>query len=73
MADRHFGVIHSLKSIIDADSKDENEMNNTAPVTLLSELRNIRKSRRSYLDIYSYVGMNNKMDDIEQLLKAVFG
>ncbi|GFU64432.1 hypothetical protein TNCV_3947991 [Trichonephila clavipes] len=41
---RHFGIYSKLKNIIDADSDDENEMNNVAPVFTSSEMRNIMKS-----------------------------
>uniref|UniRef100_A0A8C4SC05 HTH CENPB-type domain-containing protein n=1 Tax=Erpetoichthys calabaricus TaxID=27687 RepID=A0A8C4SC05_ERPCA len=58
--------VQSSKNIIDADSDDENEMNNAAPVPTSSEMRNIMKSMRSYLDANSNGEMNNKMDDIEQ-------
>ncbi|GFX16795.1 hypothetical protein TNCV_2517751 [Trichonephila clavipes] len=36
--------VQSLKSIIDADSVDENEANNAAPVPMSSEMRNIVES-----------------------------
>ncbi|GFW37695.1 HTH_Tnp_Tc3_2 domain-containing protein [Trichonephila clavipes] len=44
MADKDIlEFVRSSKNIIDADSKDENEMNNAAPVTTSSEMRNIIK------------------------------
>ncbi|GFX50059.1 hypothetical protein TNCV_2375481 [Trichonephila clavipes] len=57
----------SLENIIDADSEDENKMNNAPPVPTSSEMRNIMKSMRSYLEAHSNVEKNNKMDDIKQL------
>ncbi|GFU19554.1 hypothetical protein TNCV_21291 [Trichonephila clavipes] len=39
-----------------------------APVPTSSEMENIMKSTRSYLDSYSNGEMNNKMDDIEQFV-----
>ncbi|GFS63870.1 hypothetical protein TNCV_1128791 [Trichonephila clavipes] len=35
--------VHSSKSIIDADSDDENETNNTAPVPTSAEMKNVEK------------------------------
>ncbi|GFW36612.1 hypothetical protein TNCV_1956121 [Trichonephila clavipes] len=52
--------VQSSKNIIDADSGDENEMNNAAPVLTSSGLRNIMKSMHSYLDAYSNGKMNKK-------------
>uniref|UniRef100_A0A8C4RRF5 Tigger transposable element-derived protein 4 n=1 Tax=Erpetoichthys calabaricus TaxID=27687 RepID=A0A8C4RRF5_ERPCA len=67
MADKDIlEFVQSSKNIIDADSDDENEMNNAAPVPTSSEMRNIMKSMLSYLDAHSNDEMNNKMDDIEQ-------
>ncbi|GFX29838.1 hypothetical protein TNCV_4749671 [Trichonephila clavipes] len=43
MAYRHFGVSLDAKNIIDADSNDENEMSNAAPVLRSSEMRTILK------------------------------
>ncbi|GFU60621.1 hypothetical protein TNCV_1730281 [Trichonephila clavipes] len=43
---------------MDADSDDENEIDSAAPVTTSSEMRNIRKSMRNYLDAHS-----NEMPD----------
>ncbi|GFU75463.1 hypothetical protein TNCV_2861791 [Trichonephila clavipes] len=43
-------LAQSSKNIIETDSDDENEMNNAAPVPTSSEMRNIMKSMRSYLD-----------------------
>uniref|UniRef100_A0A8C4SEN5 HTH CENPB-type domain-containing protein n=1 Tax=Erpetoichthys calabaricus TaxID=27687 RepID=A0A8C4SEN5_ERPCA len=60
--------VQSSKNIIDADSDNENEMNNAAPVPTSSEMRNIMKSMRSYLDAHSNGEMNNKMNDIEQFV-----
>ncbi|GFU67133.1 DDE-1 domain-containing protein [Trichonephila clavipes] len=51
--------------IIGADPADEREMNNVASVPKSSEMRNVIKSMRSYLDAYSIGEMNNKMNDIE--------
>ncbi|GFT78093.1 hypothetical protein TNCV_2820871 [Trichonephila clavipes] len=56
--------VQSSKNIIDADSDDENEMKNAVPVPILSEMRNVMKSMRSYIDAHSNGEMNNKMDEI---------
>ncbi|GFW09437.1 hypothetical protein TNCV_3995441 [Trichonephila clavipes] len=58
--------VQLLKSIIDADAGDENEVKNAAPVPTSSEMRNIMKNMRSYLDAHSNGEMNKRMDDIEQ-------
>ncbi|GFV35227.1 hypothetical protein TNCV_620231 [Trichonephila clavipes] len=58
--------VQSSKNIIDADSDDKIEMNIAAPVPTSSEMRNIMKSMRNYLDAHSNSEMNNKMNDIEQ-------
>ncbi|GFV93956.1 protein big brother [Trichonephila clavipes] len=50
----------SSKNIMKADSDDENEMNNIAPVSTSSEMSNIMKSMHSYLDAHSNDEMNNK-------------
>ncbi|GFW90376.1 hypothetical protein TNCV_3509241 [Trichonephila clavipes] len=63
---RHFGDGSKLKNIVAADSDDENEMNNETPVPTSSEMQNIMKSMRSYLDAHSNGEMNNKMVDIKQ-------
>ncbi|GFV44397.1 transposable element Tcb1 transposase [Trichonephila clavipes] len=42
--------VQSSKNIIDADSDNENEMNNVTPDPTSSETRNIMKNMRSYLD-----------------------
>ncbi|GFW52529.1 hypothetical protein TNCV_404571 [Trichonephila clavipes] len=52
--------------MIDADSDDENEMNNAASVPMSSEMRNIMKITRSYLDAHSNGERNNNKDDIKQ-------
>ncbi|GFT28779.1 uncharacterized protein TNCV_3585041 [Trichonephila clavipes] len=57
--------IQGSKNVIDADSGDENEMNNAASVPTPSEMRNIMKFMRSYLEGHSNSEMNNKIDDIE--------
>ncbi|GFV98299.1 histone-lysine N-methyltransferase SETMAR [Trichonephila clavipes] len=51
-----------------ADSDDENEMNNAASVPTSSEMSNVLKSMRSYLEAHSNAKRNNKMDDIEQFV-----
>ncbi|GFW74607.1 DDE-1 domain-containing protein [Trichonephila clavipes] len=69
MADKNIlEFVQSSKNITDADSDDENEMNNAAPVPTESEMRNIMKSMRSHLDAHSNGEMNNKMDDVEQFV-----
>ncbi|GFW72554.1 uncharacterized protein TNCV_3797821 [Trichonephila clavipes] len=68
MADRHLGVCSKLKNIFDADSNGENEMTKAASVPVSSEMRNIMKFMRSYLDAHFNAEMNNKMDYIEQFV-----
>ncbi|GFX62661.1 hypothetical protein TNCV_4868211 [Trichonephila clavipes] len=51
--------VQSLKNIFDADSDNESEMHNAAPVPMSFEMRNIIKSMRSYLDAHSKGEMNN--------------
>ncbi|GFV93913.1 hypothetical protein TNCV_1811681 [Trichonephila clavipes] len=58
--------VQSSKSVIDANSCVEDKRNHAASVPTSSEMRNIMKSMRSYLDVHSNGEMNNKMDDIEQ-------
>ncbi|GFT07761.1 transposable element Tcb1 transposase [Trichonephila clavipes] len=58
----------SSKCIIDADSDDESEMNKAAHVPTSSEMRNIRKSMRIYLEAHSNGEMNNKRDEIEKFV-----
>ncbi|GFU17133.1 uncharacterized protein TNCV_1853871 [Trichonephila clavipes] len=41
--------VQSSKNILDADSEDENERNNSAPVPTSSEMRNIMKTTRGLL------------------------
>ncbi|GFS62535.1 hypothetical protein TNCV_1263081 [Trichonephila clavipes] len=60
-----WSLFKAQKNIIDADSGEEDEMNNAAPVPTSSEMRNTMKSMRSYLDAYSNGEMNNKTDGIE--------
>ncbi|GFV07822.1 DDE-1 domain-containing protein [Trichonephila clavipes] len=70
LADKDFlEFVQSAKNIMDADSSNENEMNNAAPVPTSSEMRNIMKIMRSYLDMHSNGDMNNKMDDLEQCVE----
>ncbi|GFW33832.1 hypothetical protein TNCV_3589171 [Trichonephila clavipes] len=57
--------LQSSKNIIDADSDDENEMNNAAPDSKSSEMRNIVKSICSYLNTCSNGEIKSKMNDIE--------
>ncbi|GFY00305.1 hypothetical protein TNCV_4711071 [Trichonephila clavipes] len=65
---RHFGVCSKLKYIIDAISDDENVINNAALVPISSEMRNVMKSILSCLDAHFNGEMNNKTNDIEQLV-----
>ncbi|GFX15314.1 HTH_Tnp_Tc3_2 domain-containing protein [Trichonephila clavipes] len=58
--------VQGSTNIIDADSDDENKMNNAAPVPTSSEMKNIMKRMPDYLDAHSNGEMNNKMNDIEQ-------
>ncbi|GFV37320.1 DDE-1 domain-containing protein [Trichonephila clavipes] len=60
--------VQSSRIIINTDSDDENKMNNAAPITVSSEMRNVMKSIRSYLDAHSNGEMNNKRDNIEQFV-----
>ncbi|GFU40976.1 hypothetical protein TNCV_4645531 [Trichonephila clavipes] len=53
------------KNISDVDFNDKNEMN-AIPVSTSSDMKNIMKIMRSYLDAHPNSEMNNKMDDIEQ-------
>ncbi|GFW98986.1 hypothetical protein TNCV_1782051 [Trichonephila clavipes] len=49
----HKGIlefVRNSKNIINADSEDENEMNNAASVFTLSKMRNFMKNVPSYLD-----------------------
>ncbi|GFW79277.1 hypothetical protein TNCV_2476841 [Trichonephila clavipes] len=48
-----FEFVHSSKNIMDSDSDDEKETYNPAPVPASSEIRNIMKRRRSYIDVNS--------------------
>ncbi|GFT31178.1 hypothetical protein TNCV_3645731 [Trichonephila clavipes] len=57
--------VQSPKNIIDADTDDENEMNYAAPVSALSETKNM-KSMHRYLDVHSKGEMYIKMDGMEQ-------
>ncbi|GFV57737.1 hypothetical protein TNCV_4463351 [Trichonephila clavipes] len=52
---RYFGVCSKLKKILDADSDDENEMNNAAPVPTTSEMRN------THYEIHNH--SNNEMNE----------
>ncbi|GFV11141.1 uncharacterized protein TNCV_2718851 [Trichonephila clavipes] len=62
------GFVQSSKNILDADSNDENEMNNAAPVPTSSKKGNIKKSMRRSLDAHSSDKMNKKIDGIEQFV-----
>ncbi|GFW29184.1 hypothetical protein TNCV_4132601 [Trichonephila clavipes] len=69
MADKD--ILESVQSSknIEADFDDENETNNVAPVQTSSEIRNVMKSMRSYIDAHSEMSidanseMKNKMND----------
>ncbi|GFT21221.1 hypothetical protein TNCV_2582821 [Trichonephila clavipes] len=61
----------SSKNTLDANSNDENEMNNAPPVPKSSEMGNVMKSLRNYLDSHSNGEMNNKMDDIDQFIDSL--
>ncbi|GFV92529.1 hypothetical protein TNCV_1744341 [Trichonephila clavipes] len=56
---RHFGISSNLKNIIDADSDDENEMNDAAPIPMSSEMRDIMKSLHA-------TGMPSKNESINK-------
>ncbi|GFX67498.1 hypothetical protein TNCV_3463871 [Trichonephila clavipes] len=63
MADKDIlEFVQSSKNIIDANSDDENEMNNAVPVPTSSGKRN---TMIHYLEAHSNGEMNNKMNDIE--------
>ncbi|GFW11628.1 putative transposable element [Trichonephila clavipes] len=67
MADKDMlEFVQSSKYIVDAYLDDENEMTNTAPVLPSTEMRNIMKSMRSFLDAHSRDELNNKMNDMGQ-------
>ncbi|GFV72980.1 hypothetical protein TNCV_1734481 [Trichonephila clavipes] len=70
MADKDIlEFVQSSKNVIDADSDDENEINNAAPVPTSSEMRNAVNSLSIYLKVHSNGEMNNKMDGIEQFVE----
>ncbi|GFU91255.1 hypothetical protein TNCV_4925851 [Trichonephila clavipes] len=54
--------VQSSKNFMDGDSDDESEVNNAASVPVSNELRNVMKSKRSYLDAHYKGEMNNRMD-----------
>ncbi|GFX30035.1 hypothetical protein TNCV_2617461 [Trichonephila clavipes] len=58
----------SLEQFVAGDFDDENEMNNAAPVSTSSEIRNIMKIMHSYLDAHSNGEMNNKKGNIEKIV-----
>ncbi|GFT26758.1 transposable element Tc3 transposase [Trichonephila clavipes] len=60
--------VQSSKNLIEVDFDYENEMNITAPVPPLSEMRNIMKCKCSYSDAHSNGELNNEMDAVEQLV-----
>ncbi|GFS85994.1 hypothetical protein TNCV_1219861 [Trichonephila clavipes] len=57
--------VKTSKSITEADSGYEKEMNSATPV---SEMKDIMKSMQNYSDTHSRGEMNNKMDDVEQFV-----
>ncbi|GFW52508.1 hypothetical protein TNCV_404361 [Trichonephila clavipes] len=59
-------LVQSAENITDADSDNENEMNNVTLVPTSSEIRNAMKSMRTYLDAHSKGERNNKIVDIKQ-------
>ncbi|GFW27656.1 hypothetical protein TNCV_765381 [Trichonephila clavipes] len=61
-------LVQSSKNIIDADSNDENETNDTANVPTSTELRNIMKGMRNDLGAHFNGEMNSKMDVFEQFV-----
>ncbi|GFU44152.1 hypothetical protein TNCV_615391 [Trichonephila clavipes] len=60
-------LFKAQKCIIDADSQDEDKVNNVAPDPASSEIRNIMESIRSYFYAHSNDERNYKMDDIKQV------
>ncbi|GFX83690.1 hypothetical protein TNCV_349541 [Trichonephila clavipes] len=63
MADKGVSkFVQSSKNIIHEDSDGENEMNNAAPVPKSSEIKNIMKRMRRYLDVHSNDEIYNKID-----------
>ncbi|GFW79223.1 hypothetical protein TNCV_2476301 [Trichonephila clavipes] len=66
-----FEFVHSSKNIMDSDSDDEKEIYNAAPVPASSEIRNIMKRRRSYIDEAArIVGLSKSEDFINEVLDA---
>ncbi|GFW48338.1 hypothetical protein TNCV_1109011 [Trichonephila clavipes] len=64
--------VQRSKNIIDTiDSVGVNEMNNAVPVPTSSEMRNIMKSMRSYLDPNSNGEMTKKMDVFEHFVNTI--
>ncbi|GFU99918.1 hypothetical protein TNCV_1257671 [Trichonephila clavipes] len=61
-------LVKRSKNITEADSDDENEINNAATVPTSSEMKNIMKSMCCYLESHSNGERNNKMDAIEQFV-----
>ncbi|GFV29981.1 hypothetical protein TNCV_3100581 [Trichonephila clavipes] len=60
--------LQSSTNIIDTDSDEENEMKNAALAITSSEMRNIMKSKRNYLDAHTKGEMNKKIDGIEKFV-----
>ncbi|GFW47872.1 hypothetical protein TNCV_2400591 [Trichonephila clavipes] len=63
-----FWSLFKAKKNIDADSDDENETNNAAPVPTSSEMRNIMESMLNCLDAHSNGKMSSKIEDIDQFV-----
>ncbi|GFV01294.1 hypothetical protein TNCV_3375281 [Trichonephila clavipes] len=60
-------LVQSLKSIIDADPDNENEMNNAVPVHMSFEMSTM-KIMRSYLDAHFNGRMNSKLNNTERFV-----
>ncbi|GFW12617.1 hypothetical protein TNCV_818691 [Trichonephila clavipes] len=60
------------KNIIDIDSGDKNEMNNSAPVPPSTEMRNIMKSMRSYLDAHSNQANGHFKLGYQRLMRSLY-
>ncbi|GFV67906.1 hypothetical protein TNCV_926721 [Trichonephila clavipes] len=63
--------LQNSKNFIDADSDDENEMNNAVPIRTSSETKNIMKSIHSYLDAHSQ--WKNRRRASSSLVRDMYG
>ncbi|GFU18734.1 hypothetical protein TNCV_1352841 [Trichonephila clavipes] len=70
MAKTFWCLFKAQKNIIDVDSGDKNEMNNAAPVSKSSEMRNVMKSRHCRKEIVSKV-MLHDFNDVTYPIKYI--